>query len=148
MSPEPWERAREDTQRWRETGLLAASQAGRQAGRRPCERFPTVQKRPVVQTSCTIELSRANKLHRSPLSSPQTVAATAPKIACLYLEVSDKNKPVWNILCQWWIYCTRCQSCNLNLSSSHLLGHALSFSSREVVQQGQNAQRKNPWCFP
>lgn len=46
-----------------------------QPGRRqPCETFPTVYRRPVVQTVCMIELSWTNILQTSPLTRPQAKA--------------------------------------------------------------------------
>lgn len=46
-----------------------------QPGRRqPCESFPTVHRRPVVQTACMIELSWTNILQTSPLTPSQAIA--------------------------------------------------------------------------
>lgn len=78
-----------------------------QAGRRPCERFPTVQKRPVVQTSCMIELSWANKLQRGPLASPQTVAAPHQKCVCI------------------WRYRTKITQCEIFYASGEFITHSV-----------------------
>ncbi|TKS69832.1 SH2 domain-containing adapter protein F [Collichthys lucidus] len=60
-----------------------------QAGRRPCESFPTVQRRPVVQTACMIELPRTNTLQSSPLAGPQAIVTPLhPKLPLTKLRES------------------------------------------------------------
>lgn len=92
----------------------AASEAGIWA----CESFPTVQRRPVVQTGCRFELSGPV---RSLILKPQ------PCCCCWGVSIT----PVaWNTLDQ---LADLCQCCNLGLSFSHLSGR-----EPRLAQQGQN----------